>query len=210
MNGAEWLSATKVKREVDMSWLSPRAFDVHPMFETAPPPPPPKSPAPPPPKAPPPPPGPSPEDLARIAEADQVLRLLADSLETLADATHREVGKIAEEIFEMSLAVAEELAGGAIDTDPERIIAIVIQALEMLGTDQPVRVILNPSVYDALRKRGLIEKISSKGGLTLVPEPKLTDTGCVIESPMGRVDARVQSRLRQLRRLFEQKMGVES
>lgn len=205
---AAWMKRPDTPRQVDMSWMSPAGTDVRPMFDTRPKQEPPKPP-PPPPQAPPPPPGPSPEQLRMIADSEEIIRLLAGSLEAMANATHKEVGKIAEEILEITLAVAEELAAGAIEADANRIVALIISALEMVGVDQDVKVHLHPKVHERLKVQGLLENLTARGGITIIPDPKITDIGCIIESPVGRVDARVRSRLNQLRHLFAQKMGSE-
>lgn len=205
---AAWMQRPATARKVDMSWMSQGSGDIRPMFVDRPEPEPLKPP-PPPPQAPPPPTGPSKEQLKEIADSTEIIGLLAHSLETLADATHKEVGKMAEEILEIALAVAEELAAGAIEAEPNRIITLIHSALEMVGVDQNVKVHLHPKVHERLKTQGLLENLSARGGITLIPDPKITDVGCIVESPMGRVDARVRSRLNQLRHLFAQKMGVE-
>ena len=206
---AAWIQASQDKRIIDLSWMNPANAAVRPMFATPAAPEPPKAPPPPPPQAPPPPPGPSPAQLKQIAEADELLRALSGSLEALSEATHKEVGRIAEEILEISLAVAEELAAGAIEADPNRILALIIASLEMVGADQNVKVFLHPTAHEGLRSRGLLDNLTARGGITLIPDPKISDAGCIVESPLGRVDARVRARLNQLRHLFQQKMGAQ-
>lgn len=207
---AAWLTASEQKRQIDLSWMTPTPENVRPMFETkgAPSPPPQQVKKPPKPEPPPsPPPGPSPKQVKLIKESEEIIRVLAASLGELAEAGKKELAKIAEEIWEISLATAEELAAGAIETDGNRIIALIHEALEMLGMDREIKVYLNPAVHERLESQGLLDELNSRGGIALISDPKLTDVGCIVESPVGRVDARVRSRLRQLRHLFAQKMG---
>jgi flagellar biosynthesis/type III secretory pathway protein FliH len=205
---AAWLTSADKKRPIDLSWMTPSAEKVRPMFE------PPRPPSSPPkvkkeprPAPPPQPPGPSPEQLKLIEDSAEVIRVLAASLGELAEIGKKELSKIAEEIWEISLATAEELAAGAIETDGSRVIALIVESLEMLGMDKDIKVYLNPHVHDRLREQGLLDDLQNRGGIALISDPKLVDVGCIVESPVGRVDARVRSRLRQLRHLFAQKMG---
>jgi flagellar biosynthesis/type III secretory pathway protein FliH len=197
-----WLISSTTEQNVDISWMTPQKRDVRAMFGSRP-----VAPPAPPPKVVPPS-GPSPEQQKIIADAKEVIRLVAGSLSELSDATRREIGKIAEEIWNIATAVAEELAAGAIEADPNRTVALIIQSLELLGVDQDLKVHLNPKIHEQLRAQGLLEDLQAKGGITLIPDLKPQDVGVIIESPVGRVDARVHARIQQLRHQFAQKTGA--
>ncbi len=197
-----WLISANSERPIDVSWMTPQRRNVCDMFGSRP-----VAPPSPPPKAAPPP-GPSPEQLKLIADAKEVLRLVEGSLAELSDATRRETGRIAEEIWNIATAVAEELAAGAIEADPNRVVALILQSLELIGMDQDIKVHLNPKIFEQMRTQGHLDALKAKGGLTLIPDPKLQDVGVIIESPIGRVNAGVHARIQQLRHLFGQKIGT--
>lgn len=199
--------------DVDLRWLERDSSDVRLMFE--PPKPPPPKPAPPPepvvasaPEPPPPPPGPSPEELRLKAECEQMLITTSAALGELQEAVRLELGKTAELITEMGLCVAEELAAGAIDVDENRVVALITEALELLNSEREVKVHLNPALYERLAEGGHLEMLRKEHHVTLRPEARVADRGCIVESPTGQVDARVRSRLRQLRHLLSEKQGI--
>ncbi len=214
MNEIHWMKSQSPKPSADLSWLSKDDTPARPLFTPAPKPqaaPAPKvETAPPPPKAPeppPPPPGPSPEELRLRAECEQLLQATSTAIRELEKATRMEIGKSAEIITEMGLCVAEELAAGAIDVEKHRITSLVGEALALLNAERDVKVYLNPDVYDRLSEGGFLDALRKAHQVTVRPEARVADRGCIVESPLGQVDARVRSRLRQLRHLLAEKQG---
>ena len=212
MTEVSWMKPQHQTGDADLSWLERESSPVRLMYE------PPKPPAPPPspeveqapqaPKPPAPPPGPSPEELRLKAECEQLLATTTAVLNELREAARFEISKSAEMITEIGLCVAEELAAGAIDIDEKRVVELVSEALDLLNSEREVKVYLNPTLYEKLAEGGYLETLRKEHQITIRSEARVADRGCIVESPMGQVDARVRSRLRQLRHLISEKQGV--
>ena len=55
-----------------------------------------------------------------------------------------------------------------------------------------------------------LEQLRKEHHLTIRAEARVGDRGCIVESSTGQVDARIKSRLRQLRHLLSEKMGTRN
>ena len=211
MTDVSWIRQPQPGKNVDLTWLNKDTSPVRTMFAPPKPPPPPPVEASlpkPPPSPPPPPPGPSPEERLLIAQCQQTLQVVEAALSELQEASRIEVSRTAELIVEMGLAVAEELAAGAIEVDENRVVATVAQALALLNSQREVKVYLNPAMYERLTASGALESLRKENHLTVRPEARVGDGGCIVESEAGQVDARIKSRLRQLRHLLAETQGT--
>lgn len=154
----------------------------------------------------PPPPAEPPPEL--IAELERYLVALDSSLKQL-EAARRQMGRqAAEQAVEIGLAVAEELASGAIEVEPSRVLDIAGEAVEAMAGDGPVDVRVMPEIYRLLLDNGFLEGFADGSRMSLRPDPSVGDLGCIVDGAYGRVDGRVKSRLARLRHLLDQGAGV--
>ena len=109
--------------------------------------------------------------------------------------------------MEIGLAVAEALAAGAIEQDPGRLVSLVKEALELMGQGREVKVHLNQALFEQLAASGELDALTAHPHLSVRPDAKSEDMGCIVESAHSRVDARVHARIEQLRHLLQEKSG---
>lgn len=95
-----------------------------------------------------------------------------------------------ETVTELALAVAAHLVHDAIEASPERVRALVEDALSRVRRARAVTVRVHP---DDVRALGSIDA-------DVVPDDTLGRGDCVVESDLGDVDARLSVRLEALRR----------
>lgn len=189
------------------------AAKVEPLDPVSPPPParpvdrqdePPVPPQPQPPQ-PPPPAAPSPLEQELKLRAE----LFARAIDELGEGLERERRTMAEEVVELGLAVAEELASGALAIEPARVLALVQESLDLLAEERDLKVRLHPSLMEELERNGLLENLKENPRVKVRSDVSVGDSGCIVESRSGRVDARVRARLSKLRYLLAQGEGYE-
>jgi hypothetical protein len=142
-------------------------------------------------------------ELARRAE------LFAAALFELGQSAEAERQKLAEEAVEIGLAVAEELASGVIALEPSRVLTLVQEAMELLAEERELKVRLHPNLVNELERLGLLEGLKENPRVKLRADTSVGEAGCIVESRLGRVDARVRARLSKLRYLLSQGEGYE-
>lgn len=108
------------------------------------------------------------------------------------------------------LLVAAQLLGQTLASQPEQILQLLAPHLTRMRRAQQIVLRLHPDdagwldahsqAFAALRKQQLIE-----GQVALQHDPSITRGGCVIESSLGDLDARVETRLG----LLAEALGLE-
>ncbi|MFM2154000.1 MAG: hypothetical protein RL199_2435, partial [Pseudomonadota bacterium] len=131
----------------------------------------------------PPPPAKVPDELARrFGEAVAQVRGLAERLETDAVA----------DVVELGLAVARALLHEELSTRPERVLAIVREAIHQLGPSTRYTIRLHPQELSAVRSaagHGLLGE-SGAEQIRVEADPTLGRGDCVVDGDPGRADSR--------------------
>lgn len=95
----------------------------------------------------------------------------------------------------LALAAAERIAGEAIALEPERIVAIVREAIGRTRRARAIEVRAHPDDVRAI-------EAASLPVLRVVADASMARGGCVVRSELGTVDARVEVRLDAMARVL--------
>jgi type III secretion protein L len=126
---------------------------------------------------------------------------LAEWNQILAQAAHRseELAKSWEEtMLRLSVRVAEKIIGEQLKLHPDTIAAIVREALSGTRTGKHLVIQVNDAEAQEVRARTarLKESVSAGCDIEIVPSASVAPGGCVIESELGIVDARLETQLK--------------
>lgn len=104
------------------------------------------------------------------------------------------------DLLRLSVRLAERIVGREIEKDDKTIIDIVSTALQNARQQEKLTVRVNPKDLPAIEKES--ERISSGRiqFIDLVADPRVPAAGCLIESEVGTIDARIETQLRVLER----------
>lgn len=107
----------------------------------------------------------------------------------------------------LAVKIAEKIIGQALEMDPELISEIVTQAIRTLRQQKNVTLRCNEDDYEVLKKheKGFLEHLGQGGTITLVADPKIRRGGCLVESEIGIVDARLDVQLKTLQKVLMSK-----
>jgi flagellar biosynthesis/type III secretory pathway protein FliH len=131
---------------------------------------------------------------------------LAQTMATLAAArteAARQLESAAPDAITLAVKMAEKIVGRAVTLAPEVIADIAGAALEACRPrGGAVRLRLHPEDLPAAeaRRATLAAQAPAASAIELVADPDVGRFGCVIETPLGRVDARLETQLRALER----------
>lgn len=141
-----------------------------------------------------PPPPPPTLDTSRLEAAVNSLRMLSDRLtaEVRADAV------------EVAMLLARKIVEGEITANPDRLLGTVRSAVRRLGESRRISVRLCPEDAEAVNNATQRNGSELSGGgvarVEVVADPTLTRGDCVVDGELGSVDARLDTRLGELRR----------
>ncbi len=137
-------------------------------------------------------------------EAELLRAQLVAAVESLTRAREELTASLEIDQAEVALRLAGELAAGAIDVEPERIVELARQGTQMLAESDTIaiRAAVGPAVLLREAQASLAQAVNISS-LRIVEDPSLDPNGCIVESDFGRVDLRVSQRLATARELLK-------
>jgi type III secretion protein L len=112
------------------------------------------------------------------------------------------------DVLRLAVRLAERIVGREIEKDDKTIIEIISTALQNARQQEKLTVRVNPKDLPTIEKE--TEKFSTGRiqFIDFVADPRVASTGCLIESEVGTIDARLETQLRVLERaLLSQSEG---
>jgi type III secretion system HrpE/YscL family protein len=132
------------------------------------------------------------EGIAKgLAEWNHILAQTAQRAQELAQGWE-------EAMLRLSIRVAEKIIGEQLKLRPETTVAIVREALAGVRPGKHLVIQVNEAEAQAVRARvaALKESLSASSEVEIVASASVSPGGCVIESELGIVDARLETQLK--------------
>lgn len=147
------------------------------------------------------------------AEAVQSLQpaaaALAEALAGVRELQSRAADAIERDAVALAVQLAEKVIAGAIEVEPERVLDVVRGALRAIVERDRVVILVNPGDLDLVR--GSVDQLAaSLGGieqLEVQEERRVAPGGAMLRTPVGEVDARIQTKLEQARQAVVAELG---
>jgi flagellar assembly protein FliH len=110
------------------------------------------------------------------------------------------------EIVELVLAVAEKVIHRTIRSDDAAIKGTVLSALKLAAEKSKATLRVNPEDVDYVEelRPEFFAAVKELKALTVTSDPSITRGGCLLESPYGDVDARIETQLEKIHQCLEQ------
>lgn len=101
------------------------------------------------------------------------------------------------ELRSLAVKIAEKLLGRTLSLDPSAVVDLAAEALQHAGEPRALRIRCHPddlALLESGRPR-LLDRVRSAGALRVEADEDIARGGCVIESELGIVDARLNVQL---------------
>jgi type III secretion protein L len=154
------------------------------------------------------------ETLRAEAYSEGVERAIAEFERHLIDVREireRVWRETEQDVLRLAVRLTEKILGREIKTDKKAVADVVSTALQNARQQEKLTVRVNPSDLPTVEKE--IENLTRSGRtrfIDFVADPRVTAGGCLIESEVGTIDARLETQLRVLERaLLSQSEGGE-
>lgn len=105
------------------------------------------------------------------------------------------------DLLRLAVRLAEKIVGREIKKDGKTVVDIVSAALQNARQQEKLTVRVNPADLPTIEKE--MERFSTGGRIQFVDfvaDPRVSSGGCLIESEVGTIDARLETQLRVLER----------
>ena len=110
------------------------------------------------------------------------------------------------EIVELVFAVAQKVIHRSIESDDTAIEGTVLSALKLAAEKSKTTLRVNPEDCDYVEelRPEFFAAVKELKALTVTSDPSITRGGCLLESPYGDVDARIETQLEKIHQCLEQ------
>lgn len=105
------------------------------------------------------------------------------------------------DLLRLAVRLAEKIIGREIDKNQETIVDIVANAVQNARQQEKLTIRVNPKDLPLIEKQ--LDRIISGSKLKFIDfaaDPRVSDGGCLLESEVGTIDARLDTQLRVLER----------
>ncbi|MEE2754695.1 MAG: FliH/SctL family protein [Candidatus Latescibacterota bacterium] len=107
-------------------------------------------------------------------------------------------------VTELAIQIAQKIISVEIDQNEEAVLQAVHDCLGYVEDKTKVIIRVNPNDLEAVRRHrnDWLESLESMDHLLIESEPSVSQGGCVVETPIGDVDAQIEERLERLRNIL--------
>jgi flagellar biosynthesis/type III secretory pathway protein FliH len=111
---------------------------------------------------------------------------------------------IEQEVVELALAIARKIICREIEVDKEVVVCVAREALSQVEDPGYVKIKMNPTDFQFMNdtKYQLSELIGNIDNVTIEPGKNIRSGGCVIETNLGEIDARIEQQLQAVEESF--------
>jgi type III secretion protein L len=102
------------------------------------------------------------------------------------------------EVLKMAVRIAEKILGEELRTHPDKIVGIVREALTSVRRERSLSLRVNPEDADRVRTHAtaLAASLGPNREIQVIADPAVGRGGCLVESELGTIDARLETQLR--------------
>ncbi|NLS45400.1 MAG: hypothetical protein GX969_06650 [Firmicutes bacterium] len=139
-----------------------------------------------------------------LEEASALLRYLKELGQAIASSQEKIIASTEESIGKLALAAAAKIVKREIEMDESIIQTIVRESLKAIKGSNSIKVKINAKDVDRIRdyKDVLIRTVDNITDFEIIEDPRVKQGGCIVETDLGIVDARIESQLEELGRAF--------
>ncbi len=102
------------------------------------------------------------------------------------------------ELVRLAVRIAEKIIGGQLASAPETIVGIVREALRSVRRERSLSIQVNSAHLEEVRRHigKLEEVVGSSRDIHIVANDSVAPGGCIVESDLGVIDARLETQLK--------------
>ena len=129
------------------------------------------------------------------------LQNMLDQLNNLRKATYQEIEK---EVVELALTIARQVICQEIRIDKEIVVCVAREALAKVEDPSKIKIKMNPSDLQFIKetRTQLSTMIENIDNVSLEAAENIQSGGCIIETDLGEIDARIEKQLQAVEESF--------
>lgn len=146
---------------------------------------------------------------ASAAKLESAAQALATALAEVGQLRSGMVENSRKDMLRLVMAIAEQVISCEVSLHPKIVTRVIDAALKASVRADHYRIKVNPTDLDAVNEHKplFLASISGLKNLMIDADDAVRPGGCIIESDLGEVDARVETQLEAIRRTLEEAMA---
>jgi len=132
-----------------------------------------------------------------LAALEPALAALTQAVEDVRAQQVQVAEQLERRAVDFAMALAQKVVASTLAVEPERVVDAVTHALRGLVERERVTVLVNPDDLDIVREAmdGLKASLGGMEHCVVEAERRVGRGGCVVRTPVGDVDARIETKL---------------
>lgn len=140
-------------------------------------------------------------------EALKVIEHIEELAQGMTRLRRELVKQYEKDIIELVFAIAKRIIHQAIQTNEETVKGVLFEAAELAAEKSELTIRINPEDFNFVEqlRPEFFTRFKELKSMTVTSDPSITRGGCLLETPYGEVDARIET---QLERVYQTLEGV--
>jgi flagellar biosynthesis/type III secretory pathway protein FliH len=132
-----------------------------------------------------------------LAALEPALAALTQAIEDVRAQQAEAAVELERRAVELGLGLARKVVAGALEADPDKVVEVVTGALRGIVERERVIVLVNPADLEIVREAmdGIRDSLGGMEHCVVEAERRVGRGGCVVRTPVGDLDARVETKL---------------
>lgn len=152
------------------------------------------------------------EEGRRQAERglSNVFKALRDGIAGLTDLRDKVMRESEADLLTLSIMVARRVIQREIGLDPQILAGVISTALDAVSDLDRVTIRLHPEDYALVNsdRERFVTGIGRESLVTLAPDGQIMRGGCMVDTPTGTIDARIETQLEEIFNRFMEERGT--
>jgi flagellar assembly protein FliH len=142
---------------------------------------------------------------AGIKRVDPLINSFNQGLERLKNIRREIHQKIEKEVAQLALSIAKKIVCHEVKTTEETVVCVAREALSRVENPGKIKIKLNPVDLQFIQdtKSQLSQFLDDVGSIRFEAEESIQSGGCLIETDMGDIDARIEKQLQAIEESFQ-------
>jgi len=145
-------------------------------------------------------------------KSEPLITSIRQALIKLNDIRVETYQQIETEVVELALAIARKVICREVSTDKETVVCVAREALAKVDDPGNIKIKMNPADLQFINetKYQLSGLIADVNNVTLEAEENIQSGGCVIETDLGEIDARIEKQIQAVEESFRETMDKKN
>ncbi|MDY0396363.1 flagellar assembly protein FliH [Virgibacillus halophilus] len=141
-----------------------------------------------------------------IAQYDSLIAKINEFADTAQKDYVRTISQADDAIMQIAIAAADKILRRQLQHNPEAFYEIVVACIQEAGDAAKITIFVHPQQYEMLihQKNELQNLLDENAKLLIKVSKTIPEFSCILEHPLGQIDASVDTQLGQIRQALEE------